>query len=140
MLTGAAILAIGKRVLFFAIPIPVALILAAWAWVAIDKSSAVRKAVDKAVTEIVDGAELEAERARSAALQKILAERERQAEADREALRDFAEKLEQAETENGNLADALALIENQPVDPGCRVDRTLLDRLRERQGGTARGG
>lgn len=132
--------AIAKPILFFAIPVPVALILAAWAWVAIDKSSAVRKAVNAAVTELVDGAELEAERARVEALQKILAERERQAEADREALRAFAAMLEQAETENGTLADALALIENQPVDPGCRVDRTLLNRLRERQGGTSRGG
>lgn len=127
-------------VLFFSIPIPVALILAAWAWVAIDKSSAVRKAVNAAVSELVDGAELEAERARSAGLQKILDERERQAEADREALRKFADHLATAEAENGSLADALALIENQPVDPLCRVDRVLLDRLRVRRSGAARGG
>lgn len=131
---------VAKPILFFAIPIPVALILAAWAWVAIDKSSAVRKAVNAAVTELVDGAELEAERARSAGLQKILDERERQAEADREALGKFAEQLAAAEVENGNLTDAIELIENQPVDPLCRVDRALLDRLRVRRGGTARGG
>lgn len=139
-MTLAAILAIGKRVLFFAIPVPVALILAAWAWVAIDKSSAVRQAVNAAVAELVDGAELKAERARVAALQKILAERERQAEADREALRVFAAMLEQAETENGTLENAIALIENQPVDSQCRVDRNLLEQLRQRQGGTSRGG
>jgi type II secretory pathway component PulF len=139
-MTAAAAWALARRVLFFAIPVPVALILAAWAWVAIDKSSAVRRAVNAAVEKLVDGTELAAERARVAALQKILAERERQAEADRAALRAFADQLAAAETENGTLADALALIENQPVDPLCRVDRPLLERLRERQGGTSRGG
>lgn len=134
------VLAIGRRVLFFAIPVPVALILAAWAWVTIDKSSAVRRAVNGAIEKLVDGAELEAERAKNAGLKKILAQRERQAEADREALRSFADQLAAATDENGTLADALALIQNQPVDPLCRVDRALLERLRQRQGGAAGGG
>lgn len=140
MIALAPLLALGKRLLFFAIPVPVALILTAWAWVTWDKSSAVRKAVDSAIEKLVDGAELQAARARAEALEKILAERARQAEADREALRSFADQLAAATTENGTLADALALIENQPVDPLCRVDRPLLERLRVRQGGAAQGG
>jgi hypothetical protein len=139
-MTGAAILALGRRVLFFAIPVPVALILAAWAWVTWDKTSAVRRAVDTAIEKLVIGAELQAALARAAALEKILEERARAAEADRAALRSFADQLAAAEAENGTLADALALIENQPVDPLCRVDQPLIDRLRLRQGSAAGGG
>jgi hypothetical protein len=140
MLTAPALLALGRRVLFFAIPVPVALILALWAWVTWDKSSAVRRAVDTAIEKLVDGAELQAALARAAALEKILEERARAAEADRAALRSFADQLAAAEAENGTLADALAILENQPVDPLCRVDRDLLERLRLRQGGAAGGG
>jgi hypothetical protein len=139
-MTGAAILALGRRVLFFAIPVPVALILAAWAWVTWDKTSAVRRAVDTAIEKLVIGAELQAALARAAALEKILEERARAAEADRAALRSFADQLAAAEAENGTLADAPALIENQPVDPLCRVDQPLIDRLRLRQGSAAGGG
>jgi hypothetical protein len=100
----------------------------------------VRRAVDTAIEKLVIGAELQAALARSAALEKILEERARAAEADRAALRSFADQLAAAEAENGTLADALALIENQPVDPLCRVDQPLIDRLRLRQGSAAGGG
>jgi len=136
----ARLLALGRWVLFFAIAVPVALILAAWAWVTWDKSSAVRRAVNSAIEKLVDGAELEAERAKNAALRKILDQRERQAEADREALRSFADQLAAATDENGTLADALALIENQPIDPLCRIDRALLERLHQQSRGAAHGG
>jgi hypothetical protein len=139
-MTSAAILALGRRVLFFAIPVPVALVLALWAWVTWDKASAVRRAVDQAIDKLVNGAELQAALARAAALEKILDERARAAEADRVALRSFADQLAAAEAENGTLADALALIENQPVDPLCRVDQPLINRLRLRQGGASGGG
>lgn len=129
-MTSATLLALAKRVLFFSIPIPVALILAAWAWFAWDKSSAVRKAVDAAIEKLVDGAELEAERARVKALQSILDERDRLAAADRDAIRKFADLLKAAETENGNLADEIADLESRPVNDRCVVDRPLLDRLR----------
>lgn len=139
-MTAAALLALGRRVLFFTIPMPVAIILALWAWVTWDKSSSVRLAVDSAIENLVNGAELQAARARAAALESILADRAREAEADRAALRAFADQLADSETENGTLADGIALIQNQPVDPLCRVDRDLLDRVRQRQGGAARGG
>ena len=130
-MTAAAAWSFARRILFFAIPVPVALIVAAWVWVTWDKSSAVRRAVDTAVTKLVDGAELDAERATTAALRKIIADRNRQAAADRDALRKFADQLAAADTENGNLADAIALLESQPVNPACTVDQPFLDRLRK---------
>ena len=139
-MTSAMLLALGRRVLFFAIPVPVVILLAAWGWLTVDKYSSIRRAVDRALEELVSGAELAAARARAASLEKILDQMARQAEADRAALNAFADQLSAAQTETGNLADALRVIENQPVDPLCRVDRALLDRLRERQGSAARGG
>ncbi len=129
-MTLAAALAVGKRVLFFAIPIPVVAILAAWLWVTFDKHSAIRKAVDRAITELVDGAELEAERAKTKALETILATRDRQAAADREALRRFADLLDTAETEKDNMADEIAELESRPVNDACVVDQPLIERLR----------
>lgn len=130
MISPAAIL-IAKRVLFFAIPIPVVAILAAWLWVTFDKHSAIRKAVDRAITELVDGAELEAERAKSKALETILAKRERDAETDRQALRRYAYLLDASETEKDNLADEIAELESRPVNDSCSVDQPLFDRLRQ---------
>ena len=129
-MTLAAALAVGKRVLFFAIPIPVVAILAAWLWVTFDKHSAIRKAIDRAITELVDGAELEAERAKTKALETILATRDRQAAADREALRRFADLLDTAETEKDNMADEIAELESRPVNDACVVDQPLIERLR----------
>ena len=60
MITGAAIWAVAKRILGFAIPIPVVVILAALAWVQFDKSSAIRAAVNDRVKEMVAGAEIAA--------------------------------------------------------------------------------
>ena len=125
------LLAIARRVLFFSIPVPVALILAAWAWVTWDKHSAVRRAVDTAVTKLVDGAEIEAARAEIAALKQIQAEREREAAGDRAAFQKFAELLAASETENRNLADEIDRLERVPVNPECRVDQPFLDRLRK---------
>lgn len=129
-MTLAAIWAVVRPILFFAVPVPVALILLAWAWVHFDKASAVRQAVDTAVTRLVDGAELEAARAEIAALQAINARQNADARADAEALRKFADLLTAAETDNESLSDAIALIESQPVDAACRVDQRVLDRLR----------
>ena len=139
-MSAATLWALGRRLLFFAIPVPVALLLALWGWLTVDKYSSIRLAVDRALENLVNGAELDAARARAASLEMILDHMARQAEADRDALAAFADQLAAAQSENGNLADALRVIENQPVDPLCRVDRALLDRLRERQGGAARGG
>lgn len=49
-----------KKLLTFGITLPVWIFLAAGVWLWWDKTSAVRQAVDKAVTEIVAGAQLDA--------------------------------------------------------------------------------
>lgn len=56
------------KVLTFGLTIPVWLVLAVSLWVHFDKGSAVRQAVDRAVTELVAGAELEAAREREKAM------------------------------------------------------------------------
>lgn len=119
-------------VLTFGLTIPVWLILAVGLWVQFDKGSAVRQAVDRAVTELVTGAELEAAQARVQALQQINAElRGRTAALDAANSR-FSESLQQAqndlETANEQLADLLST----PVNDLCAVDGALLERLRSR--------
>lgn len=117
-------------VLAFGITIPLWLILTAGLWLHLDKASSVRRAVDRAVSDLVHSAELEAAAAREEALRKIVAERERQAERDRAALARFSELLIAAETEKEGLADELAELAAQPAPDSCIVDGTLADRLR----------
>lgn len=116
-------------VLTFGITLPLWAFLAAGIWLWLDRGSAVRQAVDRAVTELVDGAELEAARATNEALRKILAEKERQAQRDRAAMARFAELLAAAQQEKDGLADEIAELESTPLD-ACVVDDALLDRLR----------
>lgn len=117
-------------ILTFGLTIPVWAILAVFLWVQFDKSSAIRTAVNRAVTELVAGAELEAERAKGQALSKINAELAGKAAALETANRRFSDSLKEAqsdlETANEQLADILA----QPVNLKCAVDASLLDRLR----------
>lgn len=81
-----AALAILWRVAKIAIPVPLVVIALALGWWQIDKGSAVRRAVDKAVTDLVAGAQI-------AALEAQLAERNRQLAAGRKALDWFASEL-----------------------------------------------
>jgi hypothetical protein len=118
-----AILAVG-------ITIPFGLLLAAGIWLWLDRSSAIRQTVDRAVAELVDGAELEAARAREEALNKIIADQRQKSERDRAALARFAELLAAAQTEKEGLADELAELEATPLPDRCTVDRALLNRLR----------
>lgn len=115
--------------LTFGVTLPLWLILAAVLWWQIDKGSAVRRAVETAIEDLVDGQQLAAERASNEALRKILAERERQAERDRAALAAHAELLQAAEAEKGNLLDELSDLEAQPAPDRCTVDNALLERL-----------
>lgn len=117
-------------ILTVGITIPLWLILAAGLWLHFDKVSAVRQAVDRAVSDLVHSAELEAAAAREEALRKIKAELERQAERDRAALARFSELLTAAETEKEGLADDLAELAAQPAPDSCIVDGALADRLR----------
>lgn len=111
------------------ITIPVWIVLAVGVWLYFDRASAVRQAVDRAVTHLVHSAELEAAKAREEALRMIIADQRRKADADREALARYARLLEAAENEKEGLADELADLAAQPLDQ-CVVDRVLLDRLR----------
>ncbi|MBS4018936.1 MAG: hypothetical protein KGZ68_11945 [Dechloromonas sp.] len=119
-----------RPVLVLGITLPLWVILAAIVWWQVDKGSAVKAAVESAIEELVDGAELEAERASNEALRKILAERNRVAERDREALARYADLLAASENEKGDLIDELAELEAMPPPDGCTVDDALLDRLR----------
>lgn len=119
-------------ILTFGLTIPVWLILAVGLWVHFDKGSAVRQAVDRAVTELVTGAELEAAQAKVQALEQINAELRGRAAALDAANSRFSESLQQAqddlETANEQLADLLST----PVNELCAVDGGLLERLRSR--------
>jgi len=127
------------RILGFTIPIPVAVILAALAWVQFDKSSAIRQAVNERVKEMVAGAELAALEARLEAEQQIAAARgAAAAEANRRlmveinARTNLAMRLSAIQTENEILNDDLADLLSRPVDGDCAVDPDLLGKLRGR--------
>jgi len=118
-------------VLTAGITIPLWLIVAGGLWLHLDRSSAIRQAVDRAVADLVHSAELEAAAAREEALRKILAARDRQAERDRAALARFAQLLTAAEDRQGALLDEIAEMEAQPAPDHCLVDGALLERLRD---------
>lgn len=117
-------------ILTFGITLPVWLFLAAGGWLYLDRGSAVRQAVDHAVTELVAGAELEAERAKSAALETINAELRGRANALALANGRFSQSLAAAQTSlesaNGQIAELLM----HPVNDACAVDPDILGRLR----------
>lgn len=119
-----------RPILTFGITLPLWVFIAAGVWLWFDKTSDIRKSVNNAVTELVDGAELEAERARNAALQKIIERKDRIAERDREAHVRFSELLSAAEDEKDGLANELEALEALPPPDQCIVDRSLLERLR----------
>ena len=117
------------RVLLIAVPIPVALIVAAALWVWLDKRSAVRLAVDKAVTELVAGADLRAAEARLAEEQK----RRAAAEAAFAAyLKILEEEMAADEARREQLEQELAGYEEELAAEGraCLLDGADLDFLR----------
>lgn len=127
--------AVAMRVLWgaltFGITLPVWAFLAAGLWLWLDRTSSMRQAVDRAVTTLVDGAELEAERARVAALERIIDRQRELAERDRAAMARFSDLLTASEENQKELADELAEIASAPPPDACTVDRALLDRLRQ---------
>ncbi|GAA4108948.1 hypothetical protein ACFFTN_01540 [Aminobacter aganoensis] len=118
------------RVLTIMIPIPLALIVAVGIWVHFDKSSAVRKAVDKAVTELVAGAEIDALEAQLAAEKTARAFMEGKAASLAEANQRFEDARIAAERANEGLSDDLEELRSKV--PGTAVDQPLFDRLRNR--------
>lgn len=119
-------------ILTFGITLPVGVILAAGLWVHFDKGSPIRQAVDRAVTELVVGAELEAERAKNAALQSVISELEGQAQALKDVNRRFSDNLRTAQLNLENANDEIRELATRPVNDRCVVDPSVLDRLRNR--------
>lgn len=116
--------------LTFGITIPLWLIIAAGLWVHFDKASTVRQAVNKAVSDLVHSAELEAAKAREEGLRKIIAEKERRAERDAAAVARFSVLLADAESERETLNDDITNLTARVLSDGCVVDADLLDLLR----------
>lgn len=117
-------------VLTFGITIPVGVILLAALWVHFDKGSSVRSAVDRAVIELVAGAELEAANARADAQAKIIAELRTQSTVLELANDRFAERLRVAEVDLENANDEIQDLVARPVSDSCTVGVDLLERLR----------
>jgi hypothetical protein len=117
-----AFLAIAWRVLSWCVPIPLALIVAAAGWVAIDKHSAVRKAVDKAVTELVAGAEIAALEAQLNAANVATALQKARADTLQEANQQLEEDREQDEAEDAKRVAELEAIKARPLPPTCNED------------------
>ena len=120
------------RILAFGVTIPVGVILAAGLWVHFDKGSTVRQAVDRAVQELVVGAELEAERAKNAALSEIITELEGQAAALEAANKRFSENLRTAQLDLENANDEIRELAVRPVNNRCVVDADVFNLLRNR--------
>ncbi len=120
------------RVATIMIPIPLALIVIAGLWWKIDTSSRIRNAVDKAVTELVAGAQIKALEATLDAERRLRMFAEGREAAAKAATEEFEEKLAQSELENQGLIDELTAIQAQPPPPDCIVSPELLDRLRKR--------
>lgn len=119
------------RILKISIPLPIGVLIAIALWLHFDKGSAVRRAVNSAVVNLVHSAEIEAGKAREAGLHAIIAQLRVQAERDRQAYQRFAALLESAENRAVELIDEIAELENAPAPDSCAVDSTLLDRLRQ---------
>ena len=112
------------------VPIPLALLVAAGLWITFDKASAVRRAVDKAVTDLVAGAQIKAIEATLDAERRLRMYAEGKAAAAQAANDAFQQKLVFSEMEKEGLADELAELQSRPAPDGCVVTPDLLDRLR----------
>lgn len=119
------------RVASIVVPIPLALIAAAWLWLTFDKASAVRRAVDDAVSDLVAGARLDALAAQLVEERRLRAFVEGKAAALAAANKAFEDRFILAELEKESLADELDEIRAAPPPDGCVVDPALLDRLRQ---------
>jgi hypothetical protein len=128
-----------RRVLMFALPIPLFVIAAAGAWLWLNQESAVLHAVQVRVKEMVAGAEiaalearLEAEEKISAARGQVAAEANRRLMVEIDARVNLSQRLAAIQTENEILNDDLADLLSRPVARDCAVDPDLLGRLRAR--------
>ncbi|TPI86374.1 hypothetical protein [Mesorhizobium sp. B2-8-9] len=136
-------------VLTFTIPLPVWAFLAAGGWLWFDRDSAVRTAVNKAVTQMVAGAQLEALQAQLIEERRIrqwsdsqAEEKARIADAEQSARVDLQTKLTLTDSRRKGLADELAELKAREakrqqdskgaIAPECAVDDFLFGRLRNK--------
>lgn len=126
-------------ILTYCIAIPIWILLIAGGWVWFDRTSAVRTAVNKAVTELVAGAQLEAlnasliEERRLRVWSDGKAEEQRKiADEERSARIDLETQLSLTDAEKKEMSDELAKIESLPPPADCRVDQQFLDGLRNK--------
>ena len=119
-------------VLTFGITVPIGVILAVGLWIHFDKSSSIRDAVDRAVTELVAGAELEAERSKVEAKDAIIKALKERASNLEAANTRFSESLQEAQADLENTNDQLQEMLSRPVNSSCSVDDDILGRLRNK--------
>lgn len=140
MLAGLTLAKVGKAAWSIAtiiIPIPLALIVAAGLWLWIDTGSRVRTAVDRAVRDMVAGAEIAALEAKVDAERQLRAWAEGQRDearriqaAEAAARQEFSDRLALSEQESEDYAKEIAkLQERQPV-AGCVADDAFIGGLR----------
>lgn len=135
MLSGLSLAALAKsalRLAMVSIPIPIGLIAAAGLWLWIDRTSAIRQAVDSAVTDLVAGAELAAKDEKIAGLEKIADAREAKAAALEAANRNLQASLKIADQAYRDSLHDLEELASAPPPPDCRVGAGLAGRLRNR--------
>lgn len=135
----ASLAAGAARILGLVIPVPLVVILAVLAWLHFDKASAVRRAVDDKVTELVAGARIASLTAQIAAQREIAAraadaaaEARRRASVALDAQLALAERMAALRAEKEGLDDDLADLLSRPVDRACAVDADMARRMRAR--------
>lgn len=131
-LSVAALAKSALRLAMISIPIPIGLILAAGLWLWIDRTSAIRQAVDSAVTDLVAGAELAAKNEKIKGLEKIAAAQEAKAAALEAANRNLQASLAIADQAYQDSLHDLEELASAPPPHDCRVGAGLAGRLRNR--------
>ncbi|RWE37474.1 hypothetical protein [Mesorhizobium sp.] len=138
---GAALAAwqVVRPILTFRVSLPLWAFLVAGGWLYVDKHSAIRTAVDKAVTNMVAGAQIEALEAQLVEERRIRQwsaskadENARIADETQSDLVDMQNKLTLTDIKRKGLADDLAKLKARPAPAKCSVDDFLFDRLRNK--------
>ena len=121
------------------LPIPLGLIAAAALWVWLDTGSRVRVAVNKAVTELISGAQIKALEATLEGERRLRMFAEGQRDEARriqakeeKARQEFADRLVLSEIQSENDAKEIDDLKKQPRPEGCTADDAYVDRLRNR--------
>jgi hypothetical protein len=120
------------QLLSFGITLPLWIFLAAGVWLHLDKASAVRRAVDSAVTDLVAGAQISAANAKATALQAIVDEQNRKLAAEKQANRLFEERLAASHRTQLETEDAIQNLLARPVAGDCHVHNDVFGRLHNR--------